>query len=83
MVFCLCFQPRKFVHINDFIDQAPSWHVNSPLGSQEIRRLSRNHMVHYRVHKSPSLVPVMRLMNPVHIIPPYYFKIHINVALIS
>jgi hypothetical protein len=35
--------------------------------SQEIPHLSCNLMVHYHVHRSQSLVPILSQMNPVHI----------------
>jgi hypothetical protein len=36
--------------------------------------------VHYRVHKSPTPVPILRQIDPVHTIPSYLSKIHLNIV---
>jgi hypothetical protein len=43
--------------------------------------LLRNPKVHHRVHKSPSLDPILSQPNPVRPIDPYLPKVHLNVIL--
>jgi hypothetical protein len=37
--------------------------------------------VHYHVNKIPALVPTLSQMNPIHILPPNFLKIHFHAAL--
>ena len=46
--------------------------------SSEVPRVLRNPKVHHRVHKNPTLFPVLRKMNPVHACTPNAFKVPIN-----
>ena len=47
--------------------------------SQEIPRISRNPKVHYRTHKLPPPVSILRQPNPVHIPTSYLLEIHPNI----
>jgi hypothetical protein len=61
------------------MDRTPSWEANSYSASQDIHRLLRNPKVHYRVHKSPNLVPILSQPNQLHPIDPYLPKVQLNV----
>jgi hypothetical protein len=67
------------INITSFRQQGPSWSADSRSASQSIFHLLWNPKIHYRVHKSKPLDPVMSQKNPAHILKPYSFKIHFNI----
>jgi hypothetical protein len=54
--------------------------ANSFSSGKVILRLLWNSKFHYRVHKSPSLVPVLFQINPAHICTACFFTISFNVT---
>jgi len=60
--------------------QSPSWEANWFAASQEIPRISRNRMVHYRTHKCPPPVSILDQPNPVHIPTSHLLEIHPNIT---
>jgi hypothetical protein len=65
------------------MEQNLSWETDSHPVSEEIPFLLWNPKVHYWVHKSPPLVPVLSQINPVHTFPLYSLKIHSNIIFSS
>jgi len=57
------------------MEQSTSWEANSLSATQEVPRLIWNPKVHFLVHISPPLVPVLSQMHLVHTFPPYLPKI--------
>jgi hypothetical protein len=58
------------------MEQSPSSEANSHSTSKKIPRLLYHPKFHYRVHRSPPLVPVLHQMNLIHIPTPSFFNIH-------
>ena len=60
-----------------------SWEADRFSASQEIPRILSNPNVRYRIQKSPSFVPILSQMNPVHAKPSNFLEIHFNNSLTS
>jgi hypothetical protein len=61
------------------MEQRTSLKANTCSAGQKIPCSLCNLKVHYRVHKVSPLVPSLNDMTPVHILLPYFFKIHFNI----
>jgi hypothetical protein len=73
----------KNISLTNYMQQRTSRKANTHLISQKIPRLLRNQKVHYRVHKSPPLIPTLNQMHPAPTSSPYIHKIHSNIILPS
>jgi hypothetical protein len=58
------------------VELSRSWEPASRSTTQEFLNILWNARVHYRVHKSPPLVPIQRQINPVHTDPSHLSNIH-------
>jgi hypothetical protein len=60
-----CYKVYHTAQLTNFTEESP-WETDSLSFSQEIPRLLWNPKVHYRVHNSPPLVPILNQMRPVN-----------------
>jgi hypothetical protein len=74
----LLFHTHSLTH--SLMELSPSWDPANCAATQEIPSVLWNPKVHYRVHKSPPLVPTQNQINPIRTIPPYLSKIHLNIV---
>ena len=69
----------KWINLTKCIDTF-SWEINSSSASQEILHVLWESKVHFRVHKTRPTIPVLSQMNPVRVLPSYFFKIRSDVV---
>ena len=72
----------QFIRANS-MEKSPSWKAISSSASQEIPRISWNPKVHFRIHNSPSPIPILDQINPFHASTLQTLKIHFSIIIIS
>jgi hypothetical protein len=65
------------------MEESPTWKASSCSTTQEFLNLLWSLNFHYRILIRPQLDPVLSQMNPVHSLPIYFFKIHVNIVFMS
>jgi hypothetical protein len=69
-----------FCLTHSLMELSSSWESVNCAATQELPSILWNPKVHYRVHKSPPLFPILSQIDPIHIILSYLCKIHFNIV---
>jgi hypothetical protein len=70
---------RRSPNTTNSMEMSPSWKAASSAVSRTLPSILWNPKVHYRVQKSPPLVPILSLTSPVHTTSSCLSKIHYNI----
>jgi hypothetical protein len=77
----ICLDYEMFVeYLTSSTELSPSRYAASCALIQEMPSILLNPKVHYSVYKSPLRVAILSQIKPIHTIPSYLFKIHLNIT---
>jgi len=74
---------RQDLVVTNSTEDCPHWPANAHSSSQDIPRPLWKLKIYYCVHKRSKLIFIQNLMNPLHILSPYFYNIHFNIILHS
>jgi hypothetical protein len=65
------------------MEQSPCWRAKRFSATLKIPRILWSPNVHYRIHKGPPPVPILKHIDPVHAPTSYFPNIHLNIIHLS
>jgi hypothetical protein len=74
---------KAYRQLTNIMELYRPWEACSFSAAHEINSIIWNLKVHYCIHTSLPLVPILRLMNPVQTLLSYFFDIHFNIIILS
>jgi hypothetical protein len=79
-IFISCLRKILYLLIYLITELSSSWEGANCAAIQDLPILFWNPKVHYHVHKSPPLVPILSQIDPVHTTPSCLSKIYFNIV---
>jgi len=79
----MCARTSLLVHLSQLTPWRKVFLSELHSASQEFPHILWNPKVYYHAHKSPPLESILSQINPIHILQPYFHKIHSNIIFLS
>jgi hypothetical protein len=73
-------RPRLLSLPHSLMELSLSWEAANCAATQGLPSILWSPKVHYRVHKSPTLVPILSQIDPVYTIPSCRSEVHFNIV---
>jgi hypothetical protein len=62
------------IDTHSLMELSPSWEAANCVATEELPSILWNPQIHYRVHKTPALIPILSQIDPIPTIPSYLLE---------